>query len=119
MHLIGLGALIQDDNDALAATQHLCPVNDLLEQRVIAGCRRQVGIIEGAAQAAGNALRLGGLRQVEGIKFGGNLRQDTRLGGEDAGDEQGQALAGGIGQVLRWGGGPDTLEHFLKHGARG
>ena len=78
-----------------------------------------MGVVERAAQAARDTLDLGGTRELQGSEFRGDLGEDGGLGGEDASDEQGQALAGRVGKLARGGGGADALEDFLKHGARG
>ena len=119
MDLIGFGTLIDHQHEAAAASQEVWPINDLLEQRRVAGCGGQVGIVERAAQAARHAFRLRGMGQAQGGEFGGNLGEDWCLGGEDAGDEQGETTAGRLGQVLGGGGGAHALEDFLKDGALG
>src|SRR5919199_5451251 len=119
MDLIGFAALIEDDDDALATTQQLLPIDDLGEQRVVADAWREMRIVERAAQATFDTLRLGRAGQAQGGQFGGDLGEDGGFGGKDAGDEQGEALAGGMGQLPRSSGGPDALEHFLKDGAVG
>ncbi len=65
-------------------------------------------VVEGAAQAAGDAVGGGGMGEGEGVEFSGDLGDDGGFGGQDAGDEQGEAGEGGGGRrggtaaEMRW-----------------
>ena len=56
MQVVGLGAFVHDQHDATLAAQHLVPVEDVAQHGRIAGGLVEVGVVERAAQAAGDAV---------------------------------------------------------------
>jgi hypothetical protein len=91
MNPLILTAVIHGQHQTAGLT-HLVPIDRGAQGALVAGRRDQMGIVQGAAEAASDRLRRRGRRQTEVIELAGNARQDTALGGQNAGDPQGQAL---------------------------
>jgi hypothetical protein len=112
--VVGFGTLINDQHDAALAAQHIIPVDDVLQNRSIAGSMVQMRVVEGAAETASDTVSSGGLGEAEGVEFGGDLGDDGRLGGEDAGGEQREASDGGAGKRVRKGSRDALVDHLVE-----
>jgi hypothetical protein len=111
MQVVSLGAFVDDQHSTTLALQQVIPVQTLMKERGIAQGMGEVRIIEGAAQAAGDAVGTGGMGEAKGFEFSGNLGDDSRLGSKDASGEQGEAVKGGSRDT--WSGGSETLAESL------
>jgi hypothetical protein len=94
VHVVGFATLVNNQHDAALALQQLVPVKNLLHDGSIAGGVVEMGVVEGAAQAAGDALGRGSMSEAQCVEFSGDLSDDGRLSGEDASGEQGETVAG-------------------------
>jgi hypothetical protein len=95
MKVVRLGAFINDKHDAALAAQQVVPVNKMMEEGSIAGLVGKVRIIEGAAEATGDALGTGSLCEAEGLEFSGNFGDDSGFGSKDADGEQSKTFERG------------------------
>jgi hypothetical protein len=95
MQVVSLGTFIDDQHGTTLALQQVIPVNEVVEERGIAGGMSEGGVVEGAAQAAGDAVGRGGVGEAQGFEFSGNLGDDAGLSSQDTGSKEGEAVARG------------------------
>jgi hypothetical protein len=110
--LVGLGAVVDGEDELARGTKQVGPVKDLMEDGSIAEGRNKIGVVESAAQAAFDVFGAGSVGEVEGGEFSGDLFEDGGRGGNDAGDEQGEAGGGRAADGGRQGSG-DALKDGL------